>query len=146
MKAPGRSCREQHSPRHSVWRAPLFTAATALAGTAVVATVDPGTPGRYPTCPWLGLTGTHCPLCGGLRSVHALTTLDVPTSLSYNILTIPILLSAVIYWIVWMRRAGRGDPLRPAVPGWALWTAATIGLVFGVLRNLPPFAGLAPPG
>jgi hypothetical protein len=129
-------------------RPPLAAAGLALAATALVAAVDPGVPGRYPVCPSLALTGLYCPLCGGLRAVHALTRLDVAASIAWNAIAIPLILLAVWFWIVWIRRAWRGETApgrwRPIVPRWAVWVVCLVGLAFGVARNLPGGEFLAP--
>ena len=46
--------------------------ALGFAGVAVLYTFDPRNPGTYPICPFLGLTGFHCPGCGTLRALHQL--------------------------------------------------------------------------
>lgn len=129
-------------------RPPLTAAAVSLAGTTLVAAVDPGVPGRYPLCPLLATTGLYCPFCGGLRAVHALTRLDVGAAIGWNALAIPVLIGAVGFWAVWLLRAWRGetapDRWRPLAPGWVWWVVCVALLVFGVLRNLAPYAALAP--
>jgi len=134
--------------RLTLLRPPLTAAALALGATALVAAVDPGAPGRYPPCPLLVTTGLWCPLCGGLRAVHALTRLDVAASVGWNAIAIPLLILAVWFWVVWMRRAWRGETApgrwRPIAPGWAVWAVCLAGLAYGVARNVPALAVLAP--
>lgn len=129
-------------------RAPLLVAGLAVTGTGLVALLDPGVGGRYPPCPLLTLTGWYCPLCGGLRAVHALTKLDVAAAAGWNVLAVPLLVLAVWFWVVWLRRAWRGETTparwRPIVPRWGVWSLALAGLAFGVLRNVPVLAFLAP--
>lgn len=148
MARPHDPCPGGVPPRRVLLRPPLAAAALALAGTAWVAAVDPGVPGRYPVCPSLALTGLYCPLCGGLRAVHALTRLDVPAAVGWNAIAIPLLGLAVWFWVVWLRRAWRGETApgrwRPIAPPWAVWAVCLIGLAFGVARNVPGLAGLAP--
>ena len=66
----------------------MFLPAASLVGAAVFALsthmVNPEIPGRWPTCPWLLLTGTYCPGCGTLRATHALTEGDLPLALHRN--------------------------------------------------------------
>jgi hypothetical protein len=126
--------------------------AAAVAGaTALVALVDPGRPGRYPVCPYLALTGHYCPGCGGLRAVHALTRGDVALAADLNVLLVaalPLLLAVYVRWVV-RRWRGTAPPV-PGGPAPARATYLTTGVVFavmlafGVLRNLPAFAVLAP--
>lgn len=110
----------------------------------VVAVVSPEEPGHYPLCPFRQLTGLACPGCGGLRAVHALVHGDVATAVHRNALLVVLLPFAVIAWVRWTRSRRRG--------GTAIWypsVAVSRALlasfvVFGVLRNLPLFAFLAP--
>ena len=138
------------APRRPLVRPPLAAAGLALAGTALVAAADPGVPGRYPPCPWLAMTGLYCPLCGGLRAVHELTRLDVAAAVGWNTLAIPLLVLAVWFWVVWVRRAWRGETApgrwRPIAPAWAVWVVCVLGLAYGVARNLPGLEALAPHG
>lgn len=148
MAVPTWGPRAGSPTRRTLLRPPLTAAALALAGTALVAAVDPAQPGRYPVCPSLALTGLYCPLCGGLRAVHALTRLDIAASVGWNAIAIPLTLLAAWFWIVWTRRAWRGETApsrwRPIAPGWAVWTVCLLALAFGVLRNLPGWGFLAP--
>ncbi|MPZ97381.1 MAG: DUF2752 domain-containing protein, partial [Propionibacteriales bacterium] len=48
---------------------PLLSGAAVLAAVAVLHVRDPHASGSYGFCPWLALTGTYCPACGGLRAV-----------------------------------------------------------------------------
>lgn len=123
---------------------PLAVAAAAGAGVAYVAAVDPNEPGHYPTCPFLLVTGWFCPGCGALRTVHALAHADLGEALSLNVLVLAALPLLAAIWGAWLLRAWTGRPRRWAAPGWSLWTMLAVVLGFWVLRNLPPFAVLAP--
>src|SRR5450759_4305095 len=88
LHAPGRVRENRADPtRSAAWRsplvAPLALAGTALLGALVVRAVDPNVAGHYPVCLSLTLTGTYCPLCGGLRAVHDLSLIHIsePTRL-----------------------------------------------------------------
>lgn len=130
---------------------PVTLGAAALVGTALVALVDPGQPGHYPSCPFLVLTGWYCPGCGGLRAVHALTHGDLATAVDRNALLVALLPLAVPAYLWWLRRSWQAPLPRAAAralpPGVRYWTAGVawiVLVVFGVLRNLPAGAWLAP--
>lgn len=125
-------------------RAPLSAAAGALAATGLVASIDPSVSGRYPLCPFLSVTGCACPLCGGLRAVHALTRLDLATALTHNVLVPPVLLVAIAFWGFWTVRAARGLSADVPVTRWAYRVMVTAGVIFGILRNLPGLQPLLP--
>lgn len=124
--------------------APLGLGATALLGTLAVAVRDPNVPGSWGQCAFLATTGWHCPGCGSLRAVHALTRGDVATAVSSNVLMIVVLAGLTIGWIGWLRhrRSGRVGP--PPVPIWSGWFVLVAFPTFWVLRNLPWFTVLAP--
>ncbi|MDQ1287273.1 MAG: hypothetical protein QG622_838 [Actinomycetota bacterium] len=136
--------------------APAAVAAAVVAGTACVAIVDPGVPGRYPSCPWLALTGYPCPGCGGLRAVHALTRGDVSLAADQNLLVVAAVPVAVTAYLWWLRRRWSGPPPRtdgagrtdgdglPRSTYWAVGIGSVVTIAFGILRNLPWFAWLAP--
>jgi hypothetical protein len=124
------------------WRAPTVAGGLALAGTAVLAVVDPeGT--HVPLCPLRAVTGLDCPLCGSLRAVHALTRADLLEALDHNLLFTASIPALVVCWAVWLGRALGRDP----APGRHLpvRTGAVLlglALLFGFLRNLPALSWL----
>ncbi|MEV5507506.1 DUF2752 domain-containing protein [Streptomyces orinoci] len=125
--------------------APLGVAALLAAAAALVGTVDPNRPGRYPACPLLAHTGLYCPGCGGLRGLYALTHGDMAAALRANALAAAGYAAFAVLWTVWLLRTLRGGeglrlPLR-AGHGWAL---GAVVAAFTVLRNLPWGAALAP--
>lgn len=124
--------------------APAATALAAAAGAVLLGVVSPEERGHYPVCPFNAVTGLYCPGCGGLRAVHALVHGDLVTALHRNALAVVLLPVAVAVWITWTRRR-----LRDARATWHPSAAGSLLLVtslvvFGVLRNLPWFAVLAP--
>nr|WP_202523682.1 DUF2752 domain-containing protein [Kitasatospora sp. SID7827] len=125
---------------------PLAALGAVALPTAFVALVDPNRPGHYPVCPLLRATGWWCPGCGGLRGVHALTRGDVAAAAHDNLLVTVLAAVLLVLWARWAVLAVRGRPVRGP-----RWTARRVGalvllvLLFGVLRNLPVGAGLAPP-
>jgi hypothetical protein len=123
---------------------PVLVAASAVAALAFLGSVDPNEPGHYPTCPFLAVTGWFCPGCGSLRALHALAHGDLRAALAHNpllVLTVPALLG---WWAAWLVRSVRGRPRRWVAPAWTIWAFLAVVLVFGVARNLPGAAFLAP--
>lgn len=124
---------------------PLWLAAGLSVAVALLHVRDPHQSGSYGYCPWLLLTGTYCPGCGGLRAVHDLTDGDVGAALSSNLLVVVLIPVAVLAWAVWARARWRGRPLRaPAGAKPAAWVLAAVVVAFTVLRNLGAGAWLAP--
>lgn len=126
------------------WSGPVAVAAAVLAGTAVLAVVNPNTT-HVPLCPLKAATGLDCPFCGSLRAVHSLTRADVVGAADHNLLftlSVPFLIAG---WAWWFARTVRGPdpasarlvPARSAVI--AFWAVV---VVFGVVRNLPAFSWL----
>ena len=129
---------------------PLVWGLAVLAAVAVLHVRDPHQTGSYGFCPWLLLTGTYCPGCGGLRAVHDLSHGDVAAALSSNVLVVALIPVAVLLWAGWMwaRWRDRAHPVlrrvSPLLARRASWSMLAVLLVFGVVRNLA-FAGwLAP--
>jgi len=106
---------------------------------------DPHTSGSFGTCPFLAITGLQCPGCGGLRAVNDLTHGDVGAALSSNVLAVVLVGVLVVAWLAWVVRQWRGNGGRMLVLSerWGYVALATL-VVFGVMRNLPFAAGLAP--
>lgn len=126
-------------------RAPAWWAAGVAAATLVLHLRDPHDPGSYAFCPWLLLTGTYCPGCGGLRAVHDLSHGDVAEAASTNLLVVAFVPMAVALWGAWTWSRWRRRPLvlAPAAQ-LALWSLVLVAPGFAVLRNLGPAAWLAP--
>jgi hypothetical protein len=124
-------------------RPPLLVGVGALAAGLVVALIDPNRPGHYPVCPFLALTGWYCPACGGLRAVHALVHGQPAEALARNSLVVLLLPMTAVAWSLWLRRAWRGLPSRQ-LPAWVPWAGLLLVLGFGLARNLPVTARLAP--
>jgi hypothetical protein len=123
---------------------PALVAVVACAVVAVVAVVDPNEPGRYPTCPFLALTGYYCPGCGSTRAVHALVHGDVLGALALNPLAVAALPFLAGCWLRWVGRVRSGAPRPRPVPGVVLQCLAAVVVGFWFLRNIPAGAALAP--
>ena len=106
---------------------------------------DPATSALFPPCPFHLITGLHCPGCGTLRGIHALLHGDFAHAFALNPLTVvaaPFLLLGVLRES--FRLVAGHDPLDTRVPAWSIRLLLVAILSFGVLRNLQPFAWLAP--
>lgn len=126
---------------------PLAMGAIGAAAIGTLAVVDPNTSGLYPTCPSLALFGVLCPLCGGLRGVHALTQGDLVAMVSSNLLLPLVLVLGTWAWLSWVSAALGGPTLRPPSLGRRAWIGVVaLAAAYAVLRNLTgtPFEVLAP--
>ena len=119
----------------------------ALGATAMLYVLDPREPGNYPICPFLGLTGYHCPGCGTLRALHQLLHGSPLTALGYNPLTILSLPFLAYAFVAGGLRAFRAPAPAPIFIHPKLIWAMLFGIAaFWVLRNIPiqPLSILAP--
>lgn len=124
---------------------PLLLAGGLAAAVALLHVRDPHQSGSYGYCPWLLLTGTYCPGCGGLRAVNDLTDGHIGAALSSNLLVVSLIPVAVLAWAVWVHARWRGRPLRaPTASKPAAWGLAVVVVAFTLLRNLGIGAWLAP--
>jgi hypothetical protein len=125
---------------------PVLSGGAMAAATTAVALRDPHVPGSWGTCPWLAITGTYCPGCGGLRVVNDLVHLHPLEALSSNAFVVVFGFVAVVAWLAWLVGAVRGrsvDWSRWVRPG-VIYPALALLLVFSVVRNLSFGAFLAP--
>ena len=127
-------------------RTPALVAGGLLAASIALHVRDPHASGSYGFCPWLALTGTYCPGCGGLRAVNDLTHGDVAAAASSNLLFVASLPFLAVWW------------LRSLVDGWrgrqrtfadrtayaVLAVVLSLVIVFWVARNLPGLGWLTP--
>jgi len=122
-----------------------------VAGGVLVASVllhlrDPHQSGSWGFCPWLLLTGTYCPGCGGLRAVNDLTHGRVGAAASSNLLLVASIPFAAWWWSRALLLGWRGGS-RPVDGRRVVVGAAVLGclaLAFAVLRNTGAGAWLAP--
>ncbi|GAB3250719.1 DUF2752 domain-containing protein [Alteromonas gracilis] len=122
----------------------LIGAGVAASATVALHLRDPHVSGSWGFCPWLLLTGTYCPGCGGLRAVNDLTELRLSDAASSNLLFVAALPFIVLLWsreVVWAWRGERRPWLSPRA--FAL-VVSTLILGFWVVRNLPGAAWLTP--
>jgi hypothetical protein len=117
-----------------------------LAASVALHLRDPHQSGSWGYCPWLVLTGTACPGCGGLRAVHDLTRGDVAAAISSNALFMSSLPLLAALWTRTVVQRWRDErvALPPVFIAWAGGAAILLLLVFWVVRNLPFASYLAP--
>jgi hypothetical protein len=131
--------------------AALATGGALFGGAILVAVSDPSSANsRFPPCAFHQLTGLWCPGCGLTRGTHHLLHGDLIAALSSNLFTPVVLVTIVVAWWVWTRRAfGKGPGrviatfqrayrLTPSVWSRGAQVAlVAVVLLFGVARNLP---------
>lgn len=127
-------------------RSPVIVAVALLAASVALHLRDPHRSGSWGFCPWLALTGTYCPGCGGLRAVNDLTHGDVVAAASSNLLLVGSVPLLVVWWVRRLADGWRGVRRRVDERRALRITCVVIGaaLVFWVVRNLP-FAGWLTP-
>ncbi len=125
---------------------PLLLAGGVLAASVALHVRDPHQAGSWGTCPWLLVTGTACPGCGGLRAVNDLTRGDVAAAFSSNALFVASLPLLAALWARSVVQRWRDElaPWRPAVVGWVGGVALALVLLVWLVRNLPAAGWLAP--
>ena len=124
---------------------PLLVAGGVVAATVALHLRDPHQVGSWGWCPWLALTGTACPGCGGLRAVNDLTRGDVSAAFSSNALFVASLPFLAVLWTRSLVARWQDQPAwRSTTVGWAGGVTIALVLVFWVVRNLPAAAYLAP--
>ncbi|MCW2769119.1 MAG: hypothetical protein JWR27_552 [Aeromicrobium sp.] len=138
----------QTAPRRTagaLLRDPAIVGGAGLGAAVLLHLHDPHASGSYGYCPFLTLTGLPCPGCGGLRAVNDLTRGEVMAAVSSNLAAVCLVAFLAVSWLVWtVRRArGRDVPMVVFTTRAALVVVPLI-VVFGVLRNTPWGAWLAP--
>jgi hypothetical protein len=128
------------------WLAPVATGALGLVGLAYIGLNNPADGGAFVPCPFHQATGLWCPGCGITRATHLLLNGDVAGALAMNLLLPAVIVLAGYAWGSWLWRSF-GRPALPSlarIPSGVWFGIYGFVLAFGVLRNLGPFAVLAP--
>ncbi|MGB7449340.1 MAG: DUF2752 domain-containing protein [Ornithinimicrobium sp.] len=120
-------------------RTATITGVGVVGATALIHLWDPNQAGSYGFCPLRAGTGLLCPMCGGLRSVHALTHGEWSTAWALNPALVAVLPVAVVVWMLWVWRAkqGRTDTYLERMDVFV--PLVTVFVLFGVARNVPAF-------
>jgi hypothetical protein len=105
-----------------------------LAAACILFLFDPLKADFYPTCAFKKLTGWSCPACGCLRATHQLLHGHIATAFRLNALYIVLL--PFIVWTGIQELRGRPWFRNKGAVG---WTLLAVLILFGILRNLPPF-------
>jgi hypothetical protein len=127
-------------------RTPVLIAGVLLAGSVALHLRDPHRSGSYGFCPWLALTGTYCPGCGGLRAVNDLTHGNMLAAASSNLLFVASLPFVAVWWLRSFADGWRGvrRQLSDRSAYVVLVVVRSSTMVFWVLRNLPFASWLTP--
>ena len=125
---------------------PVLLAAGLVAASLALHLRDPHREGSWGLCPWLLLTGTYCPGCGGLRAVNDLTHLDVAGALSSNAVAVVLVGLLAAWWAAWAWSAvtRRTLPWGRWVTPLRVYAGLAVVLAFAVLRNVHGFESLGP--
>lgn len=126
------------SDRWQRMQVPVLTGVGVAAACALVYAVNPAEPGHYPPCPTKLLTGLDCPFCGSMRATHQLLHGNVGAAIDLNAMTVLIVYPlAILFYGLWVYRSWRGEKLDIQFPRWVLASAATVMVIFTVVRNVP---------
>lgn len=88
-------------------------------------------------CVFHELTGLYCPGCGMTRAAQALLNLDLVQAGKYNLLSILLPPLALLYF--WLGKRGKTYTRQVLIV-----SMLTMSVAFGIARNLPAMAWLAP--
>jgi hypothetical protein len=115
-----------------------------IAAAAVLFFFDPTKNNFYPVCQFHALTGFYCPGCGGTRATYQLLHGNLLMALHENAFYVVTLVALAIRGLWYGKQKICQEPAGLFVSPAALWVFLILGVVFGMLRNLPACAFLAP--
>jgi hypothetical protein len=98
---------------------------------------DPLKYGFYPRCLLHEATGLLCPGCGSLRAAHQLLHGNLLAAVHLNALFVLSLAVALVITARFLLGGRKGQRQWPDFQRRWLWLALVVGILFGVLRNLP---------
>ena len=136
----------RHESRLHRVKGPALVAGAVLGASIILHFRDPHEGGSWGYCPWLLLTGTFCPGCGGLRAVNDLTRGDLAAAASSDLLFVSVIPLLVFFWGRWFTDRWRG--LRRQVSSRRALSYAgaflAVAIMFAVVRNTAWGVWLAP--
>ncbi|MBQ3561577.1 MAG: DUF2752 domain-containing protein [Oscillospiraceae bacterium] len=97
-------------------------------------------------CPVYQMTGLYCSGCGASRALRSVLHFDFYQALRYNaVFTLALPFIAVYFCALAISyiRSGK-DSVSQKIPMWPVWVFIAAAVIYGILRNIPPFAFLAP--
>jgi hypothetical protein len=134
-----------HTSRTRALVLPLGAAGAVAAATVVLHRTGGRDLGPLSTCWFHAGTGLHCPFCGSLRGVAALSHGDVLSALHDNA---PVMLLLGVATLIWGRRvlfAMAGKIVdQPRINTRAGMALGAFFVLFAIYRNTPYGAWLAP--
>jgi len=138
--------RAGHRIRWDRIKGPTLLAGAVLGASVLLHVRDPHRSGSWGYCPWLLLTGTYCPGCGGLRAVNDLTDGNVAAAASSNLLFVVSIPFLVLAWgrTTVDRWRGVARPTSTRRHVLLACSFAAVALLFAAVRNTAAGAWLAP--
>ena len=97
-------------------------------------------------CMFHRITGLYCSGCGSSRALRSILHFDFYQALRYNaIFTVGLPLLGAYFSVLAVSyiRFGK-DRISQKIPMKLVWVFIAVALIYGVLRNIPMFAFLAP--
>lgn len=138
LPRPASTSLEEQSLRQRL-TPPIVIAGGLLAASVALHLRDPHQQGAWGFCPWLVLTGTYCPGCGGLRAVNDLTHGDARAAFASNALFVAMVPAIAVMWTRSVTQRARGRLTQMSSRWVTLYAATSLTLIvaFWVVRNLP---------
>ena len=127
-------------------KGPTLLAAGLLTASVLLHVRDPHRGGSWGYCPWLVLTGTYCPGCGGLRAVNDLSNGQLGAAASSNLLFVLSLPFLAYAFGRWSYGRWTGRPWEPSTRSMNVTAVVVCAVMLGfaVLRNTSAGSWLAP--
>lgn len=97
-------------------------------------------------CMFHSITGLYCCGCGASRALRSILHFDFYQALRYNaVFTVALPFLGIYFSSLFISyiRFGK-DEVSRKIPMWPIWVFVSAFLLYGILRNIPVFAFLAP--